>query len=108
MTNASLAEEVEELVAVSLDEYDSGDATWILTSAFIILTMQSGFGLLETGMVSARNEVNIMMKNVDDVVIGGLVYGAYEIRRARAPLSRRSQGALINTPTARRQRLDTD
>ena len=49
MTNASLAEEVEELVAVSLDEYDSGDATWILTSAFIILTMQSGFGLLETG-----------------------------------------------------------
>ena len=74
MTNASLAEEVEELVAVSLDEYDSGDATWILTSAFIILTMQSGFGLLETGMVSARNEVNIMMKNVVDVVIGGLVY----------------------------------
>ena len=70
----SLAEEVEELVAVSLDEYDSGDATWILTSAFIILTMQSGFGLLETGMVSARNEVNIMMKNVVDVVIGGLVY----------------------------------
>ena len=26
------------------------DATWILTSAFIILTMQSGFGLLEAGM----------------------------------------------------------
>ncbi len=27
----------------------SGDATWILTSAFIIFTMQSGFGLLEAG-----------------------------------------------------------
>ena len=25
------------------------DATWILTSSFIIFTMQSGFGLLETG-----------------------------------------------------------
>ena len=26
------------------------DATWILTSAFIIFTMQSGFGLVEAGM----------------------------------------------------------
>ena len=31
------------------DQYASGDATWILTSAFIIFTMQSGFGLLEAG-----------------------------------------------------------
>lgn len=26
-----------------------GDATWILTSGFIIFTMQSGFGLIESG-----------------------------------------------------------
>ena len=26
------------------------DATWILTSAFIVFTMQSGFGLIESGM----------------------------------------------------------
>ena len=31
------------------DDVGSGDATWILTSAFIIFTMQSGFGLLEAG-----------------------------------------------------------
>lgn len=31
------------------NQYASGDATWILTSAFIIFTMQSGFGLLEAG-----------------------------------------------------------
>ena len=31
------------------DQHASGDATWILTSAFIIFTMQSGFGLLEAG-----------------------------------------------------------
>ena len=30
-------------------EQMSGDAAWILTSAFIIFTMQSGFGLLEAG-----------------------------------------------------------
>ena len=34
------------------------DATWILSSAFIIFTMQSGFGLLEAGMASQKNEVS--------------------------------------------------
>ena len=52
----------------------SDDATWILTSAFIIFTMQSGFGLLESGMVSRKNEVNIMVKNAVDVIYGGLSY----------------------------------
>ena len=52
----------------------SDDATWILTSAFIIFTMQSGFGLLEAGMVSRKNEANIMVKNAMDVVFGGLSY----------------------------------
>ncbi|XP_067130463.1 putative ammonium transporter 3 [Centruroides vittatus] len=50
------------------------DATWILTSSFIILTMQSGFSLLESGCVSRKNEVNIMMKNVVDVLFGGIAY----------------------------------
>ncbi|XP_033749231.1 putative ammonium transporter 3 [Pecten maximus] len=75
------------------------DATWILTSSFIIFTMQSGFGLLEAGFVcgqnhinlmcnapgfgllevgcvSGRNEVNIMMKNAVDVIFGGISYWA--------------------------------
>lgn len=50
------------------------DATWILTSAFIVFTMQSGFGLLESGSVSSKNEVNIMVKNAVDVLFGGLSY----------------------------------
>ena len=33
-----------------------------------------GFGLLESGSVSAKDEVNIMVKNVVDVVFGGLSY----------------------------------
>jgi len=31
-------------------QLNSDDATWILTSAFIIFTMQSGFGLVESGL----------------------------------------------------------
>ena len=53
------------------------DATWILTSAFIIFTMQSGFGLLESGSVSQKNEVNIMVKNAADVLFGGLSYWCF-------------------------------
>ncbi|XP_031555511.1 putative ammonium transporter 2 [Actinia tenebrosa] len=49
-----------------------GDAVWILTSAFIIFTMISGFGLVESGMVSRKNEANIMVKNAIDVIFGGL------------------------------------
>jgi len=49
-----------------------GDAVWILTSAFIIFTMISGFGLVESGMVSRKNETNIMVKNAVDVIFGGL------------------------------------
>lgn len=56
------------------DAIQSDDATWILTSAFIIFTMQSGFGLLEAGMVSKKNESNIMVKNAVDVIYGGFAY----------------------------------
>ncbi|RWS29086.1 putative ammonium transporter 3-like protein [Leptotrombidium deliense] len=58
------------------EEVSSDDATWILTSSFVIFTMQTGFGLLESGACSMKNEANIMMKNVVDVVLGGLFYWA--------------------------------
>ncbi|CAH1111858.1 unnamed protein product [Psylliodes chrysocephalus] len=50
------------------------DANWVITSSFMIFTMQTGFGMLESGCVSIKNEVNIMMKNVVDIVLGGLTY----------------------------------
>ncbi|GFT23102.1 putative ammonium transporter 3 [Trichonephila clavipes] len=53
---------------------NADDATWILTASFVIFTMQTGFGLLESGAVSKKNEVNILMKNAVDVVLGSLSY----------------------------------
>mmetsp|Transcript_12511 Transcript_12511/g.23115 ORF Transcript_12511/g.23115 Transcript_12511/m.23115 type:complete len:185 (+) Transcript_12511:600-1154(+) len=50
------------------------DTTWILTSAFIILTMQSGFAMLEIGVSSPGNEVNVMMKNVCDLLFGTIAF----------------------------------
>lgn len=46
------------------------DTNWVLTSSFIIFTMQTGFGMLESGCVSIKNDVNIMMKNLIDIVLG--------------------------------------
>lgn len=37
----------------------------------------SGFALLESGCVTRKNEVNIMVKNAVDVVFGGLGYWMY-------------------------------
>ncbi|XP_057308412.1 putative ammonium transporter 3 [Hydractinia symbiolongicarpus] len=50
------------------------DALWIIISSFIIFTMQSGFGLFESGMVSRRSEANVIVKNMLDVTLGGLAY----------------------------------
>ncbi|KAE8742660.1 hypothetical protein FOCC_FOCC011789 [Frankliniella occidentalis] len=50
------------------------DSNWMVTNAFIIFTMQTGFGLLESGCVSQKNEINIMMKNVVDIFLGGFTY----------------------------------
>ncbi|CAE7226504.1 amt-3 [Symbiodinium natans] len=50
------------------------DATWVLTSSFVILTMQSGFAMLEMGSATKGHEVNILIKNVYDVVFGALAY----------------------------------
>lgn len=53
------------------------DGVWLLSCSFTIFTMTSGFGLLESGRVSSKDEVNIMVKNVIDVVFGGLSYWSF-------------------------------
>ena len=59
----------------SLDDWDN--ATWVLTSSFIIITMQSGFGLLESGMVSNKNQIHIMIKNMADILFGGFTFWVF-------------------------------
>ncbi|KAK6747865.1 hypothetical protein RB195_000826 [Necator americanus] len=50
------------------------DGVWMTASSFTIFTMTAGFGLLESGRVSSKDEVNVMVKNVIDVIFGGLAY----------------------------------
>ena len=64
-----------------VDEHDldtvlmqADDATWILSSAFMILTMQSGFTMLEKGYLPPKHTINTMLKNVVDVTVGGAMF----------------------------------
>ncbi|XP_055946976.1 putative ammonium transporter 3 [Argiope bruennichi] len=56
---------------------DANDVVFILTSSFLIFTMQSGYALLESGIVSRKNEVNILVKNATNVLMGGFAYWAF-------------------------------
>lgn len=58
-------------------DIDILDCTYILVCALIIFTMQTGFALVESGCVSRKNEVNIMLKNVTDCCFGGISYWAF-------------------------------
>uniref|UniRef100_A0A1Y1KLR8 Ammonium transporter n=1 Tax=Photinus pyralis TaxID=7054 RepID=A0A1Y1KLR8_PHOPY len=70
----NLTAEQNETEIPWLYQLNREDMTWVITSSFMIFTMQTGFGMLESGCVSVKNEVNIMMKNVVDIVLGGLTY----------------------------------
>ncbi|GLV36295.1 Ammonium transporter [Carabus blaptoides fortunei] len=66
--NATLEPTVQANTSLPrLYNIDSGDTNWIITR----------FGMLESGCVSVKNEVNIMMKNIADIVLGGLTYWAF-------------------------------
>jgi len=48
------------------------DNLWMVQSGILVLGMNAAFGLLEAGCVRSRNVLNIMMKNVSDMTLGGV------------------------------------
>jgi Amt family ammonium transporter len=50
---------------------------WMMVSTFLVFIMHLGFATLESGLVQAKNTVNILFKNVLIVAIGLLTYAAW-------------------------------
>ena len=48
--------------------------TWILTCTALVLLMQAGFTCLETGLVRAKNSINVAIKNVVDFCIASIIF----------------------------------
>ena len=47
---------------------------WVMLGAILVFFMHAGFAMVEAGFTRAKNTVNILMKNVLTISIGGIVY----------------------------------
>ncbi len=52
------------------------DTVWVMIAGFLVMWMQAGFALVETGLTRAKNAVNICMKNLLDYSFGTLAFWA--------------------------------
>jgi Amt family ammonium transporter len=77
---AEIAEVVEAVEEVMAEPSDADvlafviDNLFLLLSAILVIFMQAGFAILESGLNHSKNTVNILMKNVMDFAIGVLLY----------------------------------
>ena len=47
---------------------------WMLTCTALVLLMQAGFTCLETGLVRAKNSINVAIKNVVDICLASIMF----------------------------------
>lgn len=67
----------EEAPPLSLSEiYYALDNSMLMLCAVLVLFMQAGFAMVESGFNSSKNTINILFKNLMDVCVGVLVYYA--------------------------------
>ncbi len=52
------------------------DLLWTLISAALVMSMQGGFCLLETGFARAKNSINVAIKNLIDFCIASVMFWA--------------------------------
>ena len=50
------------------------NVVWTCVAAFLVMFMQAGFAMVETGFTRAKNAVNILMKNIMDFSVGSVVF----------------------------------
>jgi len=79
MATQAPAEEApaEEAPPLSLSEvYYALDNSMLMLCAVLVLFMQAGFAMVESGFNSSKNTINILFKNLMDVCVGVLIYFA--------------------------------
>ena len=53
---------------------DHLDLVWILTASALVFFMQAGFAALETGMIRAKNSLNVAAKNTGDILVAAMLF----------------------------------
>ncbi len=72
--------------------FDAVTTLWVLVAAFMVFFMQIGFGMVESGMIRAKNTTNVLMKNLVDFCFA--LFGFYLFGYA---LMYGSDGAIVGT-----------
>lgn len=70
---AGVAADVAPVVAINESQYAIDNITLFLCAVLVIF-MQAGFALVETGLNAAKNAVNIMFKNYMDFMLGATLF----------------------------------
>ncbi|WP_161604369.1 ammonium transporter [Roseiconus nitratireducens] len=50
------------------------DLTWVLVASALVMLMQAGFCLLESGLVRSKNSINVAMKNIADFCVSAAAF----------------------------------
>jgi len=50
------------------------DTLWVLVAAVLVMLMQAGFAMVESGFTRGKNSLNILMKNLVDFSMGSLIF----------------------------------
>jgi len=57
-----------------MNSLTSLDTTWLLLCAFLVMLMQAGFCLFESGLVRSKNNTNVAFKNLSDFSVAAVAY----------------------------------
>ena len=76
LSAATPAPTLASVDAAATDASAGADLLWTLIGGVLVFFMQAGFALLEAGSVRQKNYQNILLKNLMDACIGGLVWWA--------------------------------
>mmetsp|Transcript_7448 Transcript_7448/g.19549 ORF Transcript_7448/g.19549 Transcript_7448/m.19549 type:complete len:521 (-) Transcript_7448:645-2207(-) len=69
----ALAAELEHVKENVLSQ-ESADTFWLIFSGILVFFMQCGFGMLEAGAVASKSTEGIMLKNLFDAALAGVLW----------------------------------
>mmetsp|Transcript_34731 Transcript_34731/g.53975 ORF Transcript_34731/g.53975 Transcript_34731/m.53975 type:complete len:547 (+) Transcript_34731:69-1709(+) len=74
--NAKIAKSIDSSSAKKGRRLDAAamDTMWVLICGFLIMLMQAGFAMVESGTCRQKNVSNILMKNMVDVCVGTMCW----------------------------------
>ena len=56
------------------------DVIWVIFCAILVSTMQAGFCCLESGMIRAKNSINVAIKNLVDFCAASLIFSLFSFQ----------------------------